>query len=144
MNTEQNQPQNNQIQAPLPQDDEKELKRAQNLTIAASILGPISLFFGGVLFSGAGVACGIIALRKILKITKKGGALQVAAKRMQTLSIVTLVVCSLAFILNAITIWLLYPIVLEAVQTGDYSALMNGDAGGSLGGGSTEGSSTWG
>lgn len=138
----------NQIpQAPQPsspQDDERELKRAQNLTIAASILGPVSLFFGTVLTSGAGIACAILALRKILKIEKAEGPLRIAAKRMKVLSIVTLVVCSLAFILSAITIWLLYPIVLEAVETGDYSALMNGSTGSGLGDGSTKGSSTWG
>lgn len=45
--------------------DLRELKKAQTMVMVASVAGPVSLFIGGVLLSGVGLVCAIIALRKL-------------------------------------------------------------------------------
>ena len=51
--------------------DLRELKKAQTMVMVASVAGPVSLFIGGVLLSGVGLACAIIALRKLNKLIEK-------------------------------------------------------------------------
>lgn len=51
--------------------DLRELKKAQTMVMVASVAGPVSLFIGGVLLSGVGLACAIIALRKLNKLIEQ-------------------------------------------------------------------------
>ena len=51
--------------------DLRELKKAQTMVMVASVAGPVSLFIGGVLLSGVGLVCAIIALRKLNKLIEK-------------------------------------------------------------------------
>ena len=55
-------------QQPLPPqnyrpstEDLRQARTARNLTMFASIAGPVSLIIGGVVLSGAGLVCGFIA-----------------------------------------------------------------------------------
>ena len=59
-------------QQPLPPqnyrpstEDLRQARTARNLTMFASIAGPVSLIIGGVVLSGAGLVCGFIAWRKL-------------------------------------------------------------------------------
>lgn len=120
--------------------DARTLRTVQYLLIIAAVLCPISIFFGGVLFSGAAVVCSAIAFAKILKLSRKEGPLQTLAKKIWIASIICLCACALIFTLNVIAAIIMYPIILEAVQTGDYSSL-GLDSGSS--GGSSEGNNTF-
>ena len=123
--------------------DMRNLRSAQTLMIAASIMGPVSMFFGGVILSGAGLVCGILSFRKIAALIKKGGSIGMLATRLRIACIVAIVVTLIALVLNIAAIILVYPLVVEALQTGDYSKLFpNGSVPPELKGGG-EGS-TWG
>ena len=139
--------QNKPPQPPNPQqfnfNDGRELKSAQNLVIAASITGPISMIIGGVALGVVGLVCGILAYRKLRVLIKQGGPFSLMAARLRTACIVALVVTGIALVLNTITIITIYPLMVEALETGDYSKLYPQGATPSIGG-SGSGNSTWG
>ena len=60
------------------------------------------------------------------------------ASRLKRSAIVGMAVCAVAFILNAISFYLMWPVVMDMVASGDYAGAMS-DAGGGAGS-----SSTWG
>ncbi|WP_139653012.1 hypothetical protein [Raoultibacter phocaeensis] len=147
MADEQNQPPQTPKPPQGPQqfnyDDARELKSAQNLVIAASITGPISMIIGGVFLGTIGLICGILAYRKIKALMGKGGPIGLMAGRLRTACVVALVVTAIALVLNIANMIMIYPLVMEAVQTGDYSKLFpNGTVPST--GGSTSGNPTWG
>lgn len=121
-----------------------EVKKVQNLALAASICGPVSVFIGGMLLSGIGVVCGFLGMRRADRIEKADKDVQEAAARARRSCVVALIVCAVAFSLNAAYSFYMYPIIMDAVQTGDLSALMgNAASSGSIASGGS-GSSTWG
>lgn len=128
--------------APMPSsnmNDQRELKSAQTMVMVASVAGPVSLFIGGVLLSGVGLVCAVIAFRKLNKLIAKRTDVSVLAQRLKRSAIVGMAVCGVAFALNAISFYLMMPIVLEMMETGDYSGMM-ADAGS----GAAGSISTWG
>ena len=73
--------------------DLRELKKAQTMVMVASVAGPVSLFIGGVLLSGVGLACAIIALRKLNKLIEKRTDVSALAQRLKRSAIVGVAVC---------------------------------------------------
>ena len=63
--------------------DLRELKKAQTMVMVASVAGPVSLFIGGVLLSGVGLVCAIIALRKLNKLIEKRTDVSALAQRLK-------------------------------------------------------------
>lgn len=140
-------PQNQAPNTELLQPDLQDLQTARHLLLAAAILCPVSIFFG-IIFSIASVVCALMALVKVVKLASNSeGEIQIAAKRMQTIIIICFGLCVAIMILNIVAIVVMFPVVLEAVQTGDYSAL-GLDAAAlenlSSGDSSNDGSKTWG
>lgn len=119
--------------------DLKDLKTSQTLVMVASIAGPVSLFIGGVLLSSVGLICAIIGLRKLSMLSAKQTGVAAMALRFKRSAIIGLVVCAIALILNAISFYLMFPVVLDMVESGDYAGLMS-DAGT----GAAGTTSTWG
>lgn len=127
---------------PMPQpsaDDMRDLKKSQTLVMVASIAGPVSLFIGGMLLSAAGFICGIIGFRKLGKLTTKQTDVAKMAQRLKRSSIVGIVVCGVAFALNAVAFYLMLPVVLDMVESGNYAGSLA-----DIGAGSTGLNSTWG
>lgn len=124
---------------PFGYDDGRELKSAQSLVIAASITGPISMLVGGVFLGVVGLVCGILAFRKIKGLMGKGGAIAFMARKLRTACIIALVVTAIALVLNIVNVVMVYPLMMEALQTGDYSQLLPGGTESSAGGNSTWG-----
>lgn len=118
--------------------DLRNVKSARTLIMVANIAGPVSLFIGGVLLGTAGLVCGIIGYRKLSALLKKKSEVADIAIRLRRSSIVAMVICSVAIILNAIAIYLMLPVVLEMLETGNYTGLVPNAGTG------TGGSSTWG
>lgn len=112
------------------------LKSAQSLITAAVICGPISLIIGGVLLSGIGIICASIAYWKLrgLDGVKDRTTIEYRLRRQ---SIFMIAICVLAFILNAISLVQVMPVVMESIQGG-----VNAPALGSSGSSSV--SSVWG
>lgn len=120
--------------------DVRDLKVAQNLVMVASIAGPVSLFIGGVFLATAGLVCAIIAFKKLNALSTRLTDVAVAAKRLKRSCIIGIVVCSIALVLNAVSAYLMYPAVLEALESGDYGNLApSADLGTA-----PKGNSTWG
>ena len=117
--------------------DLRELKKAQTMVMVASVAGPVSLFIGGVLLSGVGLACAIIALRKLNKLIEKRTDVSALAQRLKRSAIVGVAVCGVALTLNAISFYLM--IVLEMMESVDYAGAVT-DAGI----GAAGSTSTWG
>ena len=108
--------------------DLRELKKAQTMVMVASVAGPVSLFIGGVLLSGVGLVCAIIALRKLNKLIEKRTDVSALAQRLKRSAIVGMAVCGVAFALIAISFYLMMPVVLEMMESGDYAGAVT-DAG---------------
>lgn len=126
---------------PQAQPGYAEVKKVQNLALAASVCGPVSVFIGGMLLSGIGIGCAFAGMRKADKIEPQGNEVEAAVKRARKSCIVAMVICAVAFVLNALYAFYLYPVLIEAVQSGDVSSLINN---GAMGEGSASSSSTWG
>lgn len=127
--------------APVPSsnmNDLRELKKSQTMVMVASIAGPVSLFIGGVLLSGVGLVCAIVAFRKLKKLIAKHTDVSVLAQRLKRSAIVGMAVCGVAFVLNAISFYLMMPVVLEMMESGDYTGAMTDVGSGAAG------TSTWG
>lgn len=127
--------------APVPSsnmNDLRELKKSQTMVMVASIAGPVSLFVGGVLLSGVGLVCAIVAFRKLKKLIAKHTDVSVLAQRLKRSAIVGMAVCGVAFALNAISFYLMMPVVLEMMESGDYTGAMTDVGSGAAG------TSTWG
>lgn len=127
--------------APVPSsnmNDLRELKKSQTMVMVASIAGPVSLFIGGVLLSGVGLVCAIVAFRKLKKLIAKHADVSVLAQRLKRSAIVGMAVCGVAFALNAISFYLMMPVVLEMMESGDYTGAMTDVGSGAAG------TSTWG
>lgn len=127
--------------APVPSsnmNDLRELKKSQTMVMVASIAGPVSLFIGGVLLSGVGLVCAILAFRKLKKLIAKHTDVSVLAQRLKRSAIVGMAVCGVAFALNAISFYLMMPVVLEMMESGDYTGAMTDVGSGAAG------TSTWG
>lgn len=118
--------------------DQKELKKAQRLVMVASIAGPVSLFIGGVFLGTVGLVCGIMAYRKLKQLAAKRTEVGVFASRLKRSSIIGMCVCGVAIVLNGIYAYIMFPTMLEMLESGDYAGLA-GDAGSSAGP-----SATWG
>lgn len=129
----------NGVPVPSPNmNDLRELKRAQTLVMVASVAGPVSLFIGGVLLSGIGLVCAVIAFRKLKRIIEKRTDVSALAQRLKRSAIIGIAVCGVAFALNAISFYLMMPVVLEMMESGDYAGAMT-DAGTGVGANSTWG-----
>ena len=118
--------------------DLRGLKTSQTLVMISSVAGPVSLFIGGVLLSGVGLVCAIVAFRKLKKLIAKHTDVSVLAQRLKRSAIVGMAVCGVAFALNAISFYLMMPVVLEMMESGDYTGAMTDVGSGAAG------TSTWG
>ncbi|MEY8461180.1 DUF4190 domain-containing protein [Eggerthellaceae bacterium 24-137] len=109
-----------------------ELKSARTLAMVASIAGPVSLIIGGVALSTVAIVCAIIALTKIRHILAQPDSPQRAyALALKRTALMGIGVGTVALILNAVSVAMILPTLLEAMRTGDYSAIL-GDAASSL------------
>lgn len=119
--------------------DYRELKSSQTLIMVANIAGPISLFIGGVPLSGTGLICGIIGFRKLSALAKKQTEVAAVASRLRRSSVVGMVICGIALVLNAVSLYFLLPEFMQLVESGDYAGLAA-----DVGSGAAGPSATWG
>lgn len=99
----------------------KDLKTSQRLVMFANIAGPISLILGGIILGAAGLICAFIGYRKLTKLVAEQGPYAEFAKAFVRSSIIGMVTCSLALVLNAISLYYMYPYIVEILETGTYT-----------------------
>ena len=125
--------------------EEKEqiLASTRKLITFANIAGPVSLIIGGVLLSTAGLICSLIARSRINTMLKEQPQDQAFSQKvMQTAKpgAIALIICTIALVLNVISLALVMPAVLEATQTGNLTTLFGSGAVNTAG----TATSTWG
>ncbi len=103
--------------------EDQELRRARNYVLIANICGPVSLFIGGMLLAGVGLIFAILGMRKFNKLAQSNSAVSQVAKVMKRTSIISIVICAVAFALNAVTAYIMFPEIMNMVQSGDYGSL---------------------
>ena len=119
-------------------DDAEEFRSARNLNIAAQIVALVSLIIGGVFASSVALVLAIMSYRKFSGIAEHMQA-EDAIKALKRAGMLAIVMSCVALALNVVSLIVLMPMVMQIVQTGDYSALFGN---GVVGSGST--STTWG
>lgn len=125
------------------EEKEQKLASTRKLITFANIAGPVSLIIGGVLLSTAGLICSLIARSRINTMLKEQPQDQAFSQKvMQTAKpgAIALIICTIALVLNVISLALVMPAVLEASQTGNLTTLFGGGAVNTTG----TATSTWG
>lgn len=113
------------------EEKERKLASTRKLITFANIAGPVSLIIGGVLLSTAGLICSLIARSRINTMLKEQPQDQVFSQKVMQAAkpgAIALIICTIALVLNVISLALVMPAVLEASQTGNLTTLFGGGA----------------
>ena len=106
-----------------------ELKSARTLATVASIAGPVSLIIGGVVLSTVAVVCATIAIVKVKRALSQADPSQRAyALSLRRTALLGVVIGLVALVLNAVSVAMILPTLIEAMQTGDYRAILGNAA----------------
>ena len=103
---------------------DEEFDHVRKLLAAAQIMALVSIFIGGIVLSGAAVVVAIIGYRRTLKTLneRRGDVRWEALKR---LGLAALAMAAIAFALNGIALALLYPSLIETLNSSEYSSLFS-------------------
>ena len=119
--------------------DEQTLRSARSQTTFAFIAGPLSLFIGGMLLGTIGVICAFLAYRKLHSLAQKTNETASIARGMLKSARTALVICLVAVALNAVSFAIMFPVIEQMLQSGDFSSVA-----GNMSAGTSAGTSTWG
>lgn len=113
------------------EEKERKLASTRKLITFANIAGPVSLIIGGILLSTAGLICSLIARSRINTMLKEQPQDPVFSQKVMQAAkpgAIALIICTIALVLNVISLALVMPAVLEASQTGNLTTLFGGGA----------------
>lgn len=121
------------------------LRTVRSQITAANIMGPVSLVIGGMPLSIAGIVCAALAYRGARNVGEGSSPSAPFAKNFMRSARVSIVICCIALVLNAVSFAMMLPVLME-VLNGDMSAIMDmsGLDAGITSDGSSGGSSAWG
>ena len=119
-----------------------EFERIRKLISISQICAVISLFIGGVVLGAVALAFGIMGYRALTSAARNDTLEYNYIKPLRQSCIIALVMSVCSLTVNIIALVYVYPLVMQALNTGDFSTLFGGGAqpGSSTGTGST----TWG
>ena len=107
--------------------DDPELRSTHNIILAATVMAIASLFIGGMLLSAAALALSVVGfLKSSRKSLETQGNRQPAWQSLKRRGFYAIVFSVLALALNIVFMALLYPYLVDAMETGDYSYLFGG------------------
>lgn len=119
MENKQDNEENQSKEALSGQNVEQTLRSIRYLLLGAITLSIFSLFLpGGFFLSIGGVICAVIVLYKVIKTRSGNPGLKESLDRIYTISIVCTVICGVIFALNAIAVFVIYPMMVEMIQSG--------------------------
>ena len=102
-----------------------DLKSARTLSTVAAIAGPVSFIIGGVMLSTVGLVCAIVGFVKIKHVIDDvDGRQKVYAATVRQTLIWGLAISAIALIVNIVGIALMMPVLMEAMQTGDFTSIL--------------------
>ena len=123
--------------------DAAEFKTIRNLLTAGNILGPVSIFIGGVFASMAGLICGLVARRKMRRMEESEKHAPENMALLKRSCSITLAICGVALVLNAVSLVMTMGMLMQMIESGEFANLIAQNMGGGTAGSAT-GSSTWG
>ncbi len=103
----------------------KQARSIRRLFIAASILIPATMIFGPFA-AGAALICSIYGFVKLQKVSKISPSARAFVQGMKSLGIICICISAIAFILTMSISFLVIPLAMEALSTGDLSMLESG------------------
>lgn len=121
--------------------DEIALLSARKQINISYITGPISLILGGMLLGGIGLLLGILAWRKLNTLVQKQSLLAQDAKQLMKSAKIAIIVCAFAMVLNLISFVVVYPEIMEMIDSGQLDYLLGSSTAST---GTSSGVSTWG
>lgn len=103
----------------------KDLKTIQVLASISLIGAPVSLIFSSLFLSIAAFVCGIVAMVMLNKreADPSGSREDEIAEGLKRQAIIGIAISAVALALNAVALAAVLPAMIEAMRTGDYSAL---------------------
>ncbi len=105
--------------------EQSELNSARTLSTIATIGGPVSFIIGGVLLSSVSLICALLAFFKTKRVLDNPSSPFLAyAKALRQTAIMGLFISLVALVLNIIGVVTMMPILLDALQSGDYSSIL--------------------
>lgn len=125
----------------LPPEDIDQLVRARKLSLLATISAFLSFIIGGILLGIVALVAGILSYKRFTALIAKIKNNEQAVRAYKRMAIISVAVPAVCLIVNIAFFAMLYPVLMQAVQTGQYA-----DVFGSLGSGGGTGTttSTWG
>ncbi|WP_165246816.1 hypothetical protein [Adlercreutzia sp. ZJ141] len=98
---------------------ETSFKKARRLSSIAMLCAVVSLFFGGMLLSTAGLVCAFLCYRTLkphFNDPGDGGTFAIALKRT---AVVSAMFCAMSFALNAFAAWQMMPMIMDMLNSGN-------------------------
>ena len=107
----------------LTTDELMQFGRARSLVSASQICSVISLFIGGILVSSVALVIAIVGSRPLFQIAKAHSAEPIVSRTLRRAAMLAIGMSALVLIVNIISFVLIYPLVIEAMQSGDLASL---------------------
>lgn len=105
--------------------EQANLNSARTLSTIATIGGPVSFIIGGVLLSTVSLVCAIIALIKTKRVLANPESPYVGyARALKQTAFMGIFISLVALVLNIIGVVTMLPVLMDAMQSGDYSSLL--------------------
>lgn len=124
---------------PLRPDEVAEFEKARLYMGISLVIAATSLFLGGMLVSGIGLVCALVANERLRKLAAKKNDDPEAQRALRHAGTVAIVAAACALGLNALSAFVLYPYLVNSGQWSGISDLL-----GSNSAGTGTGTSTWG
>lgn len=124
----------------LSGDEIAAFESARRLITISQVAAVVSFIIGGVALSTVALICAAIAYRQLSAIAMAKAEHPEMQSALRRVGFMALALSAVALAVNAIALALLYPVVMDAVQSGGFGSVFGGS--GHTGGGS--GNSTWG
>lgn len=130
------------MQLPISETDAQLLETARKYISISQICAVVSLFLGGIVLSTIAVILAFMGLSKLTAFANAHSLEQSARLALRRPGVLAVGMCVFALIFNIISLIVLYPMVMESLQSGDFSGILGSGQGGAPSSGA--GSSTWG
>ena len=118
------------------------LETARKFISIAQICAIVSLFLGGVVLSSIAVILSFMGMSKLNAYANAHSLDEGARRALRRPGVLAVGMCVFALVFNIMSLIFLYPIVMESLQSGDFTGLFGSGQGSAPSSGA--GTSTWG
>lgn len=120
------------------------LSSAQTLITIALISSPVSLIIGGVLLSSVALICALVAQTKVRTALTMMDEPTFMATRLRSQTRIAMLVSLCATVANVVYVVLMFPVLMEFMQSGNMQQLMDSIGAAQQGSSSSASTSVWG